>query len=134
MLSGTVLLGALIVSLFNLSAKLSVEDAEKRIRVYLTKEMSQHLIKVNSEFPEGREKQEKLSELAEELKNINAVDIVSIQVKKLFPDIFIRPHRPTYIARVEMRTANREFPPRYFWLPYSNIDTETTELAWYFSF
>lgn len=133
-LSATMLLGGTVVTLFNISQALSAEAAEKRIRVYLTKGMSQKLIKVNAEFPEGKEKQNKLAELAEELKKVNAIEISSIDVKKLLPDIFIRPHQPTYIARVEMNTSSEQFPPRYFWLPWSNIDTETSEMAWYLAF
>lgn len=133
-LSVTVLLAVALTTLFNMSAQLSREEAEKRIRVYLTKEMSQKLIQVNAEFPEGREKQTKLGELAEQLKEVNAVDITSMEVKKLLPDIFIRPHQPTHIVRVEMRTEGKQYPPRYFWLPWSNIDSETTEAAWYFAF
>ena len=133
-LSVTVLLAVTLTTLFNMSAQLSREEAEKRIRVYLTKEMSQKLIQVNAEFPEGREKQMKLGELAEQLKEVNAVDITSIEVKKLLPDIFIQPHRPTHIVRVELRTAGKQHPPRYFWLPWSNIDSETSEAAWYFAF
>lgn len=133
-LTGAVLLSVALATLFNMSGSLSVEAAEKRIRVYLTKQMSQKLIKVNAEFPEGYEKQKKLSELAEELKKVNAVEIISIEVKKLLPDIFVRPHRPTHIARVKLRTANEQFTLRYFWLPWSNIDIETSEAAWYFAF
>lgn len=132
--SGLAALIVVLAALFNMSGELSVQEAEKRIRVYLTKEMSERLIQVNAEFPEGYEKQKKLSQLAEELKKINAVEITSIEVKKLLPDIFIRPHRPTFIARVEMKTATKKFPPRFFWLPWTGIDTETTELAWQFAF
>ena len=132
-LSGSVLMGVVLASLFNMSSNLAAADAEKRIRVFLTKEMSQKLIQVNSAYPEGYEKQTKLSELAEELKKINAIEFTSIEVRKLIPDILIRPHRPTHIARVEMRTDTEKFPPRYFWLPWSNIDSETIETAWYFS-
>jgi hypothetical protein len=132
-LSGVVLTAVVVASLFNMSSDLAVADAEKRVRVYLTKEMSQKLIQVNAVYPEGYEKQQKLSELAEELKKVNAVEIKTIEVRKLIPDILIRPSRPTHIARVEMRTATEKFPPRYFWLPWSNIDSETTEAAWYFS-
>lgn len=131
--SGVVLTAVVVASLFNMSSDLAIADAEKRVRVYLTKEMSEKLIQVNAVYPEGYEKQQKLSELAEELKKINAVEITSIEVKKLIPDILIRPNRPTHIVRVEMRTATRKFPPRYFWLPWSSIDSETTEAAWYFS-
>lgn len=133
-LTGTTAFGVILAALFNMSEALSVDAAEKRVRVLLTREMSQRLIKVNTEFPEGNQKQEKLTELAEELKKINTVEITSIEVKKLLPDIFIRPHRPTYIARVEMKTASKQFPTRYFWLPWTNIDSETNEAAWYFAF
>lgn len=132
-LSGSVMVGVVLITLFNLSSGLAVADVEKRVRVYLTKEMSQKLIQVNAAYPEGYEKQSKLSELAEELKKINAIEITSIEVRKLIPDILIRPDRPTHIARVVMRTDTEKFPPRYFWLPWSNIDSETTETAWYFS-
>ena len=132
-LSGTVLVAVALFSLFNMSPDLALANAEKRVRVYLTKEMSEKLIQVNVAYPEGYEKQSKLTELAEELKKVNAVEITSIEVRKLIPDILIRPHRPTHIARVEMRTDTEKFPPRYFWLPWSNIDSETTEAAWYFS-
>lgn len=133
-LGSTVLSAIVITYLFHVSPGLSVEDAEKRVRVYLTKEMSQKLIKVNAEHPASAEKDRILSELAEELKKVNAVEITAIEVKKLLPDIFIRPHRPTHIVRVEIRTDLQEYPPRYFWLPWSNVDSETSEAAWYFAF
>lgn len=133
-LSGTVLVAVALFILFNISSDLSPEAAEKRIRVYLTKEMSQKLIKVNAEHPASVEKDRLLSDLAEELKKVNAVEIKSIEVKKLLPDIFIRPHQATHIARVELRTDTDEFQPRYFWLPWSNIDSEISEAAWYFAF
>lgn len=133
-LSGTVITGALLLTLFNMSEDLPVHQAEKRVRVYLTKEMSEKLIQVNNNYPSRYEKEKKLANLAEELKKINAIKITSIEVKKLLPDIFIRPHRPAYIVRVEMHTDTKKFPPRYFWLPWTNIDTETTETVWYFSF
>ena len=131
--SGVVLIGVLLATLFNMSSVLPVVDAEKRVRVYLTRAMSQRLIKVNAEHPASAEKDALLAELAEELKRINAIEITSIEVRKLIPDIFIRPHRPTFIVRVEMRTSTERFSPRYFWLPWTGIDNETGELAWYFS-
>jgi len=132
-LSGTAILGMVLITLFNMSSTLSLDQAEKRIRVYLTKQMSEKLVQVNNEFPSGFEKEKKLSELAEELKQINAIKITSIEVRKLIPDIVIRPHRPTHIVRVEMHTDTKTFPPRYFWLPWTSIDSETTETAWYLS-
>ena len=132
---GSMVLAAIVIAyLFHVSPGLSVKDAEKRVRVYLTKEMSQKLIKVNAEYPASAEKERILSELAEELKKVNTVEITAIEVKKLLPDIFIRPHRPTHIVRVEIRTDLQEYPPRYFWLPWSNVDSETSEAVWYFAF
>ena len=55
-LSGVVLTAVVVASLFNMSSDLAVADAEKRVRVYLTKEMSQKLIQVNAVYPEGYEK------------------------------------------------------------------------------
>jgi len=132
-LSGTAILGIVLITLFNVSSTLTLDQAEKRVRVYLTREMSEKLIRVNNEFPSGFEKEKKLGELAEELKRINAIKITSIEVRKLIPDILIRPHRPTHIVRVEMHTDTKTFPSRYFWLSWTNIDTETTETAWYLS-
>ena len=133
LLSVTAMVAVTLGSLFNMSSDLSVEDAERRIRVYLTREMSEQLIKVNNEHPASSIKERLLSNLAEDLKKINAIEIRSIEVRKLIPDIFTKPHEPTFIARVEMQTVNRRFPPRYFWLPWSNIDSETNETAWYFA-
>ena len=46
---GSMVLAAIVIAyLFHVSPGLSVKDAEKRVRVYLTKEMSQKLIKVNA--------------------------------------------------------------------------------------
>ena len=131
--SGAVLVGVFLTTLFNMSSDMPVAEAEKRVRVYLTRAMSQRLIKVNAEHPASADKDVLLAELAEELKRINAIEITSLEVRKLIPDIFIRPHRPTHIVRVEMRTSIERFPPRYFWLPWSGIDSETSEFVWYFS-
>ena len=132
-LTGLVIAGIALILLFNMSTELSVAQAEKRVRVYLTRQMSEKLIQVNNEFPSGYEKERKLAELAEELKKVNAIKITAIEVRKLLPDLFVRPHQPTQIVRVEMHTDTKTFAPRYFWLSQSGVDLETTETAWHFS-
>ena len=112
-LSGALATGAVLATLFNMSVDLPADQAEKRVRVYLTKQISGLLIQVNNEYPSGYEKEKKLADLAEQLKKINAIIITSIEVKKLLPDVFIRPHNPAYIVRVEMHTESKSFPARF---------------------
>jgi len=132
--SGGLLLAIVFAVLFNMSSGLNAADAEKRVRVVMTRAISEKLIQVNNDQPAGEEKNRKLNDLAEELKRLNALQFKSVNVRKLVPDILIRPHRPTHIVRVETKADSNQQSVRYFWLPWDGIDGESSSTAWFFSF
>ena len=73
------------------------------------------------------------TQLKEELIQIDNLKFVSVDVKRLIPDILLSPHRPTHIVRIVSSNQNQQYPPRYFWLSWDNFDRETSKLLWLFS-
>jgi hypothetical protein len=133
MLSGTILCGIIVLSLLNLSSRLSIDEAEERVRLLLSKEIAQGYVGVQKMQEEKNLSAEMGMQLGEALTQIKEIEFASIEINKLIPDILLRPHRPTHIVRVELRTRDYQYPPRYFWLSWTHIDRETSKYAWYFS-
>ena len=132
-LSGSFLLGIVLIALFNLSSELSLQDAEKRVKLILAREVTlsyldpeTHKMPKSMDADEGRH-------LGEELKGIREIKFSSLKIRKLIPGYILMPHRPTHIVRVELRSGDYQYPPRYFWLSWAGIDREISRIAWYFS-
>ena len=133
MLSFGLLLGCVILIILNLSTSLSKKDAEKRVRLLLSGKVTQQYMAALKDQDTGEFDTETATQLKEELDRINNLKFVSVNVKRLIPDILLQPHRPTHVVRVVMQNQNQQDPPRYFWLPYANIDKETSKFFWLFS-
>jgi hypothetical protein len=132
-LSGSFLLGIIIIALFNLSSKLPVQDAEKRIKLILARQVTQLYLDPGTHKMPGNMDAETGKRYGEELKSIRELKFSSIKVRKLIPDYILMPHRPTHIVQAELLTEGYQHPPRYFWLSWSGIDREISRVAWYFS-
>jgi len=132
-LSGGVLLGCAVLILLNLSTSLSKEDARKRVRLLLSKEVTERYTAILKDKDADGFDIETATQMKEELNRVNNLKFVSVDVRRLIPDILLAPHRPTHIVRVVMQNQNQQHTQRYFWLPYAYIDKETTKLLWIFS-
>jgi hypothetical protein len=132
-LSGGVLLGCVILILLNLSTSLSKEDAQKRVSLLLSKEITQRYVATMKKQDTDGFDIETATQLKEELDQINNLKFVSIDIKRLIPDILLAPHRPTHIVRIVLQNQNQQSHPRYFWLAWANVDKETSKLLWLFS-
>lgn len=132
-LSGGVLLGCAVLILLNLSTSLSKEDAEQRVRLLLSTEVTQRCMAALKDRNKDGFDLETAARMKEELDRINNLKFVSVDVKRLIPDILLMPDRPSHIVRVVLQNQNQQAAPRYFWLPWADIDRETSKLAWFFS-
>ncbi len=133
MFSSSILLGGVFVILFNVSTSLSRDEAEERVRLFLSREVTQRYMAALKDKRVSKSDVDIGRQLKEELSQINTFEFMSVDVGRLIPDILLRPHRPTHIVRVVLRNQHQQFPPRYFWLPWADIDSETSQLAWLFS-
>lgn len=132
-ISGTLLLGVAVLVWMNLSTTMSSEEAEERVRTFLSKEVTQQYMPLVMSGPGRPPDVDSARQMERELRWINNLKFVSTDVARLLPDFVLRPHRPTHIVRVVLRDQERQYAPRYFWLPWSGIDRETSRMAWYFS-
>lgn len=132
-LSGSVLLGFAVLILLNLSASLSKEDAEKRVRSLLSREATQRCMAALESRNSGESDFDTAAQLKQELDRIDNMKFVSVDVRRLIPDILLSPLRPSHVVRVVLLDRNQQSPPRYFLLPYAYIDKESSKILWLFS-
>ena len=132
-LSSGLLLACVVLILLNLSTSLSKEDAQKRVRLLLSTKVTQHYMATLKKQDKDEFDIATATQMKEELDRINNLKFVSVDVKRLIPDIVLAPHKPTHIVRVVLQNQNQQSPPRYFWLPYAYKDKETSKLFWLFS-
>ena len=133
LLSSSVLFGVSFLVLLNLSSTLSNEEAEARVRTLLSREVTQRYMPLVMNRQGNQPDVASARQMAKELRRIRDLKFVSVDAGRLIPDFLLRPHRPTHIVRVVSRDGDRQFAPRYFWLPWDGIDTETSKTAWFFS-
>lgn len=131
--SGGLLLGSILLLVLNASTSMSPAEAEARVRLYLSREITRQYMQRLNESIAGEPDVEAATEVKEGLGRVRDLEFVSVEVRRLVPDILLRPHRPTHVARVVLRDEGHQLAPRYFWLPWSHIDSEASELAWFFS-
>lgn len=134
LLSGSLLFGVAVLTLLNLSSTLSNEEAEARVRTLLSREVTQKYMPLVMNRRGNQPEVDSARQMEKEIRRIRNLKFISIDVGRLVPDIVLRPHRPTHIVRVVWRDKDRQYAPRYFWLPWDGIDTETSKYAWFFSF
>ena len=132
-LSGTVLLGVAVLVWMNLSTPLSDAEAETRVRTFLSREVTRQYMRLVMKGPGRQPDVEAARQMEKQLRWVKGVKFVSVDVARLLPDFVLRPHRPTHIVRVVLRDQERQHAPRYFWLPWGGVDTETSRAAWYFA-
>ena len=133
LLSGSVVLGVVVSILFNLSSTLPREEAEQRVRGLLAREITQKYMSVVTRNQGALPDADSARQLEKELRRIRELEFVSVDVGKLVPSILLRPHMPTHVVRVVLRDKDRQYPPRYFWLPWAYVGHETSRYAWFFS-
>jgi hypothetical protein len=132
-LTGTFLCGIVILVFINKSSNLAAGEARDRIKLLLSKEITQGIAHDLRNKTESTITYEAGLHMKKSLTDIKAIEFDTITIRKLIPDFLLKPHRPTHIVRVEMRIHDIQYPPRYFWLSWSSIDRETTKYAWYFA-
>ncbi len=126
-LSSSLLFGVVFLILLNLSTPLSKEEAEVRVRAFLSREITQHYMSVLMNEQVNQPDVDIGWQLEKELGRINDLEFVSIDVRRLISDIQLRPHIPTHVVQVILRDQNQQYPPRYFWMPWGDVDSETSE-------
>jgi len=133
LLSSGIVLGLIVLIGFNLSTTLSDEEAATRVRTFLSREVTQKYMPLVMNGEGKQPDVDRARQMARELRRIRELQFVSIDVARLIPDFVLRPHMPTHIVRVVLRDRERQYAPRYFWLPWGGVDSETSRYAWYFS-
>jgi len=131
--SGSVLVGGILLALLNVSASLPREEAEERIRLLMSREITQRYLAERNGKPAAEADVGVGLRLKEALEQLNGLEFLSVDVKRPIPDILLRPHQPGHVVRVVLRDRNRQYAPRYFWLPWGDVDSETSRWAWFFS-
>lgn len=132
-LSSGIILGCILLIFLNLSTSLSREDAEKRVRMLLSKEITQrYMATLKDEHKDGFDI-DTATQLKEELDRINNFKFVSVDVRRLIPDIVFNPLRPDHVVRIVIQNQKQQCPPRYFLLPWADIDSETSKFLWIMS-
>ncbi len=132
-LSGGLLFCLAVLVLLSLSTPISEEEAKARVRLILSKKITQqymHILKDKQlsqyDFDIGKQ-------LEEELNRIKNLEFLSIEIRRLIPDILLRPEMPTHIVKVILRDKDKKYPPRYFWIDWFYFDRETSKYVWWFS-
>jgi hypothetical protein len=126
--SGAFLLALAALMFLNAAASLSPAEAEARVRQLLARQVLQ-----NQAVDRGAMTADKGAALARALAGVKSIEFRSVKIGKLLPDYLLRPHRPTFIVRVEMRGSGPAPTVRYFWLPWDGIDSESGDFAWHFA-
>ena len=130
LLSLTFITGMAVLVWLNLGFQMQPVEAEDRIRLLMSRAVTNnyvHLFNENNtlDFDTG-------IKLQQELRAVNDLEVSNIEIKKLVPDYLLRPHQSTFIAKADVGNTG-DFLTRYFWLSYSNIDRETSHMAWLFA-
>jgi len=132
-LSSGAVIGAILFVLLNLSASLSPGEAEQKVRLILSRELTQSYLADLANKHAGDSESDIAERLNKRLIQLRNLEFVAIDVKQLIPSILLTPHRPSQIARVVLRDESQQYPPRYFWLTWADVDSETSIIAWFFS-
>ncbi|MDX1428687.1 MAG: hypothetical protein R3282_00305 [Rhodothermales bacterium] len=112
---------------------MSEEEAEARVRAVLAKQVTRSYMSAVMEKNLNQVDAAGARRLKKELARISDLELVSIDVRRPIPDYLLRPHMPAHVVRVVMRDDSRQYAPRYFWLPWADVDSETSKYAWMFS-
>jgi len=132
-LPGIFLLTVVLILLYVLTPSLGIEDAQKRVRLYLQRELSQEhsamLKKQGIRLPEY----DMAEQWTKEINRINNLKFVSVAMKRPLPDILFGFESPAYVVQVIFLDENQQHNLRYFWLSWDGIDRETSKLIWFFS-
>ena len=112
---------------------MSPEDAEKRIRLLLQRELSQQHLAVLKQKGARLPDVETAKQWQKEIGRINSLEFVSVEVNIILPDLLLAPFMPTYVVKAVIRDGKRPAGTRYFWLSWSRTDRETSKVVWFFS-
>ncbi|MDH4317937.1 MAG: hypothetical protein OEV64_06070 [Desulfobulbaceae bacterium] len=114
--------------------ELSEQDAQQRVRLCIQREIASHHLEILRENGVTHPDEETALQWERDLKWVKMLSFESIELKRPLPDIFLSPFSPTHVARVVLRQEHRVYPARYFWISWSGVDRETSEIMWSFSF
>lgn len=132
-IAGICLFTGLFLLLYILSPQLSTEDAVKRVRLLLQRELSlEHMSLLKAS---GRKLPDRdvAAQWEEEIKDIKNLRFKSVDVNRLIPDILFNDFSPSWVVRISIPDDNEKLNYRYFWLGWDGIDRETSRVIWFFS-
>jgi len=126
-----VLIAALIVLPF-LTSSMSHENAEKRVRRCILRELSQQHMAMLQERGLGLPDAAMAAQWKDEIDRAHNLTFVSIKLRRPIPDV-LNPFCPTFVVKAVFQDDASRTIPRYFWLSWDGIDRETAKIVWYFS-
>lgn len=101
--SGTALFGCLLLLLLYLTTSMSPEEAKKRVRLCILRDISQRHMTVLKEKGLRVPDLEMARQWKEEIDRANHLVFVAVKVKRPFLDILLGAETPTHLARVVFR-------------------------------
>ncbi len=132
-LPGIILLAGLFAALYVVTPSIRIEDARRRIRLSLQRELSMKhnamLKQTGNKLPDY----DMAKQWEKEINQINNLKFVSATIKRPFPDILLGFDTPTYVVRVVFLDQNQQHSTHYFWLSWNGFDRETSKSVWFFS-
>jgi hypothetical protein len=131
--SGSFLLGLLLLALFLGGARLGEAEAELRVRQCLRSEFWQgrlaELRSQNRSLPD----KETARRWQEESQGLDRLRLEEIKVRRPLPDIILSSDQPNYVVRVIFSRDGVVQQSRCFWLGWPRFDREISPWFWYFS-
>jgi len=132
-MAGVFIFTGLFVLLYHLTPSLSTEDAEKRVRLFLQRELSQKHMSVLKASGKKIPDPNMARQWQKEIRDIKSIKFGSVVVKRFIPEILLSEGVPDSIVKVTVLNNYQKPDCRYFWLSRDGMDRETSGLVWFFS-
>lgn len=117
-----------------ITPSLNDEEAKRRIRLSLKRELSQKHMTILKKSGKKVPDHQTAIQWQEEIRKINSLRVSSVIIKRPLPDIVLAFDRPTYVAQVTFLDEEQHQNIRYFWLSWAGVDREISKWIWYFSY
>ena len=127
---GALLVTGVFLLLQLTTPNLTVEEAQKRVRLYLQRVASQRHMQTLKENNLKLPTDEMAKQWKQEIDRINSIEFAETKVKRPIPDILFEQATPAYVVKV----VYSDNSTHYFWISFEGIDREISKFMWLISF
>ncbi len=127
---GIGLLAGAVFLLLSLRASLNPEQAERRVRLCISRDISQRHLADLKEQDTTVPDLETATRWKQEFDRVNNLRFVSVTVRRPIPDMLLDPLSPDFVVRAVLSDEDHQHNPRYFWLSWGGIDREVSKFWW----